>query len=471
MSTTKTINMTEGPLLGKILKFVLPLMLTNILQILYNAADMIVVSLSDEPDAVGAIGVTSSLINLFVNIFIGFSVGANVVVARYIGARNPERAEKAVHTSILVSLIFGFAGGIVGIICQRPILVLMGNSGKLLELSMVYTTIYFIGTPFLSLTNYIVAILRAEGDTKTSLFIMSGTGILNVILNLFFVVVVGMSVDGVALATTISNAASAAILLIYLSKDKGMCRFSFKKLRLDRTSFKSIIYIGLPAGVQGALFSLSNMIIQSSIIKVNNMITPAGLDYQPVVKGNSAAANLENFAYTATNSVYQASITFTGQNVGAGKFKRVASVMRNCYFITFCIAAVAAGILIFCKTPLLSLYGVVKGASGTGEAIAYDSAVTRIMCIFPLYFLLAFMEVGSGVLRGLGRSTTSTLVSLVGSCIFRIIWIYTVFAAVPTLTVIYVSYPVSWGLTAAMHFICCIVVRRKLMRTRRAAAE
>ena len=172
MSTAKTINMTEGPLLGKILKFVLPLMVTNILQVLYNAADMIVVSLSDEPDAVGAIGVTSSLINLFVNIFIGFSVGANVVVARYIGARNPERAEKAVHTSILVSLIFGFAGGIVGIICQRPILVLMGNSGKLLELSMVYTTIYFIGTPFLSLTNYIVAILRAEGDTKTSLFII-----------------------------------------------------------------------------------------------------------------------------------------------------------------------------------------------------------------------------------------------------------------------------------------------------------
>ena len=458
--------MTEGPLLGKILKFVLPLMVTNILQVLYNAADMIVVSLSDEPDAVGAIGVTSALINLFVNIFIGFSVGANVVVARHIGAKNPERAEKAVHTSILVSLIFGFAGGIVGII-----LVLMGNSGKLLELSIVYTTIYFIGTPFLSLTNYIVAILRAEGDTKTSLFIMSGTGILNVILNLFFVVAVGMSVDGVALATTISNAASAAILLIYLSKDKGMCRFSFKKLRMDFASFKSIIYIGIPAGVQGALFSLSNMIIQSSILKVNNMLTPPGLDYEPVVKGNSAAANLESFAYTATNSVYQASITFTGQNVGAGKFKRVASVMRNCYFITFCIAAVAAGILIICRNPLLALYGVVNGAAGSGEAIAYDSAVTRIMCIFPLYFLLAFMEVGSGVLRGLGRSATSTLVSLVGSCIFRIIWIYTVFAAVPTLTVIYVSYPVSWGLTAAMHFICCIVVRRKLMRTRKAAAE
>lgn len=456
--------MTEGPLLGKLLRFVMPLMLTNILQVLYNAADMIIVSLSSEPDAVGAIGTTAPMINLFVNIFIGFSVGANVVAARYIGAGHPERVRGAVHTAILVGLILGTAGGAVGIACERPILLAMGYSGRLLDLSSKYVIIYFCGTPFLSLTNYAVAILRAEGNTKTPLYVMSGTGLLNVALNLLFVLCFGMSVDGVALATTISNAASSAILLIYLSRDKGLCRFSIKNLKFDRKALKNIIYIGLPAGIQGALFSISNMLIQSSVIKVNNMVTPAGISYQPVVKGNAATANLESFAYTATNSVYQASVTFTGQNVGAGKYKRIGSVMRGCYLVTFCVAVISAGIILLLRRPLLSLYGVVPGVEGSGEAIAYSAAVTRMLYMYPLYFLLAFMEVGSGILRGLGKSMTSTTVSLIGSCVFRIVWIFTAFAARPTLGIIYVSYPISWGLTALIHFICCTAVRKKLLR-------
>lgn len=461
--------MTEGRLFGKILCFVMPLMLTNILQVLYNAADMIIVSLSDEPDAVGAIGTSAPMINLFINIFIGFSVGANVVAARYIGANDPDRVSKAVHTAILVSLIFGTAGGAVGIAFQKSILSAMGNSGRLLELSSEYVIIYFLGTPFLSLTNYAVAILRAEGNTKTPLFVMSGTGLLNVALNLFFVLNIGMSADGVALATAISNAASAVILLIYLSRNKGLCRFSLKKLKIDKTAFKNIVYIGLPAGIQGALFSVSNMIIQSSVIKVNNMITPAGISYQPVVKGNAAVANLESFAYTATNSVHQASVTFTGQNVGAGKYKRVGAVMRNCYIITFFVAEISAGLILLFRNPLLSLYGVVPGAAGSGEAIAYSAAVTRMIYMYPMYFLLAFMEVGSGVLRGLGKSLTSTTVSLIGSCLFRIVWIYTVFAACPTLGAIYISYPITWGLTAIIHFICCTAVRKKLLRGKKSA--
>ena len=467
MSKTNQINMTEGPLFGKILRFVMPLMLTNILQVLYNAADMVIVSLSNEPDAVGAIGTTTAMINLFINIFIGFSVGANVVVARYIGANSPDRISKAVHTAILTSLIFGTVGGIIGIAFQKPILSVMGISGKLLELSSKYVIIYFLGAPFLSLTNYAVAILRAEGDTKTPLFVMTGTGLLNVALNLFFVLFLGMSVEGVALATTISNAASAAILLVHLGRSKGICRFSFRKLRLDKTSFKSIVYIGLPAGIQGALFSLSNMLIQSSIIKVNNMLTPAGINYQPVVKGNSAVANLEGFAYTATNSVYQASITFTGQNLGARKYNRIGSVMRNCYLITFFVAEISAGLILLFRNPLLSLYGVVNGAAGTGEAIAYSAAITRLLYMFPPYFTLAFMEVGSGILRGLGKSATSTIVSLIGSCLFRVVWIFTVFAARPTLGIIYVSYPISWAMTALIHFLCSNSVRKRLLRTQK----
>ena len=459
--------MTEGPLFGKILRFVLPLMLTNILQVLYNAADMIIVGLSNEPDSVGAIGTTTAMINLFINIFIGFSVGANVVVARYIGANAQDRVSKAVHTAILASLIFGTSGGVIAIAFQKPILSVMGISGKLLELSSKYVIIYFLGAPFLSLTNYAVAILRAEGDTKTPLFVMTGTGLLNVALNLFFVLFLGMSVEGVALATTIANAASAAILLVHLGRSKGICRFSFRKLRLDKTAFKSIVYIGLPAGIQGALFSLSNMLIQSSIIKVNNMMTPDGINYQPVVKGNSAVANLEGFAYTATNSVYQASITFTGQNMGAKKYNRIGSVMRNCYLITFFVAEISAGLILLFRNPLLSLYGVVNGAASTGEAIAYSAAITRLLYMFPPYFTLAFMEVGSGILRGLGKSATSTIVSLIGSCLFRVVWIFTVFAARPTLGIIYVSYPISWAMTALIHFLCSTAVRKKLLRTQK----
>ncbi len=457
---SSNINMTEGPLFGKIVKFVLPLMITNLLQVFYNAADMIIVSMSHEKNAVGAIGMTAPMINLFVNIFIGFSVGANVVVARNIGIGDEKNVSRAVHTSICVSLIFGIAGGLVGILCHKPILIAMGNSGNMLKLASTYVLIYFIGTPFLSVTNYIVAIMRAEGDTKTPLFVMSGTGLLNVLLNLFFVLVCGLSVEGVALATAIANAASAGILLSCLAKKKSVCRFSFKRLKINKVALKSIIQVGLPAGIQGALFSFSNLIIQSSIIKVNNMVAPAGISYQPVVNGNAAAANLEGFAYTATNSVYQAATSFTGQNVGAGKFKRISTVMRNCYLVTFCIAGFFTVFMLLLKAPLLSLYGVTNGKE-IGQAIAFDTATTRFLYMFPCYFFLAFMEIGSGVLRGFGKSLTATFVTLFCTCIFRIVWIFTAFAAFPSLGMIYISYPISWGMTALINFVCCKVIQKR----------
>lgn len=465
----KEIDMTHGPLLGKIVLFVLPLMLTNLLQVLYNAADMMVVSLSHEANSVGAISTTGAFINLVLNIFIGFSVGANVVVARNLGAKDREQVERAVHTSLLMSLLFGVGGALVGFAVSRPVLGWMGVQDNLLDLALTYTGIYFAGVPFLSLANCCIAILRAKGDTRSSLYILTSTGILNVGLNLFFVLVCDMAVDGVAIATLISNAVSMVALLIVLAHDKGPCRFSPRRLRLDPGAFRSILAIGIPAGIQGALFSLSNMLIMSSILKVDAAACPPDAAYRPVVGGNGAAGNLEGFVYTATNSVCQAAITFTGQNVGASEYGRVKRVMANCYFVTFCVAVFFGALLLVLCQPLLALYGVRPGEAGSLADIEYRTAVTRMMIMIVPYFTLAFMEVGSGVLRGLGRSLTSTLVSLVGSCLFRIVWIYTVFRALGTLESIYISYPISWTLTAAVHFTCSLVVLRHLMRTKEPA--
>lgn len=464
--TVKNRDMTSGPLLSRIVLFVLPLVATNLLQVLYNAADMVVVSLSTAPDAVGAIGTTGAFINLVVNIFIGFSTGSNVVVARHLGARDEENAQNAVHTSILISLLFGIVGGGVGLLCARPVLTLMGNEGELLRLALIYTRIYFAGVPFLSLTNYEIAILRAKGDTKTPLYTLSLAGLLNVMLNLFFVLVCGMSVDGVAYATVISNVLSAVLLGLKLMREKGPCRLSLKKLRIHGRAFRDILHIGLPAGIQGALFSVSNMLIQSSILKVNNALCPPNSEFQPVVKGNAAAANLEGFAYTATNAVYQAAITFTSQNVGAAQYERVKKVMRCCYALTFTIAVLFGGGLLLLRRPLLSLYGVVPGEEGSLLHIAYETAMTRMFITYIPYFTLAFMEVGSGVVRGLGHSVTSTAVSLVGSCLLRILWIATIFKVFGSLASIYISYPISWTLTALAHFICAMVIIRKYIRTR-----
>ena len=462
----KNIDLTEGPIFGKLLVFILPLMASNLLQTLYNAADMMVVSLSSEANAVGAIGTTGPFVNLIINLFIGFSAGANVMVARNIGAKDEEGVSRTVHTSICMSLIFGVIAAAIGLVVSRPVLALMGNTGNLLDLSVAYTAIYFLGAPFISLTNFLISILRAKGDTKTPLIVLSATGLLNVVLNLFFVLAVGMSVEGVSLATSISNAASAIILLCVLMRDKGPCRLRLRRLRIHRRAFVSILHIGVPAGIQGALFSLSNMLIQSSIIRVNNNLNLPSDSYQPVVDGSAAVGNLEGFAYTATNAVCQAAITFTGQNAGAAKYERVWRVMGACYLMTVLVAAVFSTVLILLADPLLALYGVTGGETGSLAAIARETAQTRLMITIIPYFLLACMEVGSGVLRGLGRSITSTLVSLAGACLFRIVWISTVFEHYETLESIYISYPISWMLTTIAHLTLSLLALRKLIRLR-----
>lgn len=462
------VDFTEGKVFLKIIWFILPIVATNLLQMLYNAADMMVVSLSSEPNAVGAIGTTGSFIHLIVNIFIGFSVGANVVVAREIGAKNRERTQKAVHTSLLMAVIFGVIGMGIGLVVSRPVLAFMGNSGSLLELAVTYTYIYFLGVPFLALTNYLIAIFRAKGDAKTPLIVLTSTGILNVGLNLFFVMVTGLSVEGVALATALSNVASTALLLFKLHKDQDDTTFSFQQLKMNREAFQDIVVNGLPAGIQGALFSLSNMIIQSSIVQVNNAVVPPDASYDPVVSGSAAAGNLEGFVYTAMNAVYQGAITFTSQNMGANKPERVKRIMYSCFGITTIIGLVLGFALIVFSQPLLGLYGVVAGEEGSLEALAMNAALVRFRYICAPYFLCGLMDVCTGVLRGLGKAVTSTVISLVGACLLRVVWLMTVFPAYPTLEIIFVSYPITWIVTTAAAFAIIQILLKKILQPKQA---
>ena len=457
LQRSRDIDMLNGPLLGKVFLFALPLMITNMLQVLYNAADMVVAGLSGVDGAIGSIGTTTAMINLILNIFMGFSVGTNIVVARNIGKNDPKSVEDSVHSSLIIGLITGCICALLGFFICRPVLKLLGDKGNILELAVLYTRIYFAGVPFIALSNFLIAIFRAKGDTATPLVVLTFTGLLNVGLNLFFVLVMHMSVDGVAYATVAANVASTILLGTALMRDKGLCRLKLRALKLEKRAVLEIIRDGIPAGVQGALFSLSNMLIQSTIIGINNRVAPGGFE---VIDGNAAAGNLEGFAYVSTNSVYQASVSFTSQNYGAGKYRRIGDVMKSCYLVTGMIAIVVPAILLIFHKPLLGLY--------TLAPLSEETAMLRMKIMLIPYFTLAFMEVGSGVLRGLGRSTTSTLISLIGSCVFRLIWIYTVVRIVDQLWIVYLSYPISWSLTALTHFTFSETIRRRYVRKQEA---
>ncbi len=467
----RKIDFTSGRVFMKIVWFVLPIVATNLLQMFYNAADMMVVSLSSEENAVGAIGTTLAFINLVVNFFIGFSVGANVVVAREIGAGDRQRAQNAVHTSLILAVISGIVGGGIGLLVSRPVLTLMGNRGSLLDLAVKYTYFYFLGVPFLALSNYLIAIFRAKGDAKTPLIVLACTGLLNVGMNLFFVLVCGLSVEGVALATAMANAASAVILLWKLSRAQDDTAFSWRHLKMRKEALMDIVVNGLPAGIQSALFSLSNMLIQSSIVTVNNNACPPDTSYAPIVNGNAAAGNIDAFIYTAMNAVYQGAITFTSQNIGAKKPQRVRRIMYSCFGISAIIGVIMSSLVLILHQPLLSLYGIVPGEVGSLERLAYDAALVRFKLVAAPYFMCGLMEVCTGVLRGLGKSLTSTVISLVGACLLRMVWLWTVFPQSQTLETIFVSYPITWIVTNVAAFIVIRLTLRKLLREREQVLE
>ncbi len=445
-------SFTEGKIFKELLLFVLPIIATNLLQMFYNAADMMVVSLSHEVNAVGAIGTTSSFLHLVVNVFIGFSVGANVVVARAIGANNRDLAQKAVHTSLLLAVGFGAVSSLVGTALSKPILTAIGNRGNLLDLSVKYTRIYFLGVPFLALTNYLSAIFRAKGDAKTPLVVLSVAGVVNVLLNMFFVLVLGMSVEGVALATMAANVLSFLVLIWKLAKDKDFTTFSIEQLRLDKATLGEIVRIGLPAGIQSALFSLSNVLIQSSIVSVNNAMMPVDSKYQPIVNGNAAASNIDSFIYTSMNAVHQGAVTFTGQNIGADKPHRVKPILYNSFLLSAIVGVLMATAVWIARRPLLSLYGIVDSDDSL-KSLAFWAANLRLLIIGLPYFLAGLMESCTGVLRGLGKSLVSTIISLVGACLMRVLWLWIFFPMNPTLQMIYVCYPITWALTALGSYI------------------
>ena len=447
------IDMCSDPLVPKLLLFSLPLILSGILQLLFNAADMIIIgrfAATEElaESGLAAIGATAALTNFFINVIMGVSVGCNVIVARYYGAKRDREVHDAVHTSIMLCISLGICVAIPAIIFCKPILILMKTPANVLDKAVLYVRIYFSGLPLIMLYNFGSAILRAIGDTKRPLYYLTGAGIVNVLLNLFFVTVLKMNVEGVALATVISQTMSAILVLLTLMKSDASYRLILKDLKINPRIAGTIMRIGLPAGIQGMVFSLSNMLIQSS---VNSFGSTA-------MAGNTASGNLEGFVYLSMNSIYQTSISFTSQNLGGGQYKRLNKILAYCLIIVSCVGLIMGYGFFFAGRRLLGLY--------TQSETVIDYGMIRMRVIMTTYLLCGIMDVLCGSLRGLGYGILPMIVSLLGACGFRVLWIYTIFASHHDLTILYLSYPISWLLTASVHLLCFIIVRF-LMEKRR----
>ena len=437
------IDMTNGPLLGKIVRFAIPLALSGILQLLFNAADIVVVGQFVGPTALAAVGSTSAVINLIVNLFMGFSVGANVLAAQYYGAGKNKDLSETVHTAVLSSLAFGVALIFAGVALSRPMLELMGTPADVLDQAVLYMRIYFVGMPVMMLYNFGAAILRAVGDTQRPLYFLLLAGVINVILNLVFVIVFHMGVEGVAIPTVISQCVSAGLVFWCLTKVEGPYRLYPKHLTIKKDKLLGMVKIGLPAGIQGCSFSISNVLIQSSINSFGSI----------AMAGNTAGSNIEGFISTAQDAFTQAAISFTGQNLGAGKLKRVDRVLLLCMLLAPGVGLVLSILAVLCGGPLLGIY------SSDPEVIQYG--MLRLTTVSLLQPLGALMGVTASVLRGMGYSTIPMIVTMSSVCGFRVIWIFTVFQAFPTLQVLYLSYPITWGLAALFNFIFYFVVRKR----------
>ncbi len=442
-------NMTEGRLLPKVLMFSLPLIASGILQLLFNAADMVVVGqfASNGKEALAAVGSTGSLINLMVNVFIGLSVGGSVAVAKAYGAQDYLTVHKSVHTAMTLAIIAGLVVGVLGFVFCKPLLQLMDNPE--LYLASKYMKIYFLGMPFNMVYNFGASILRAVGDTKRPLFYLTIAGVVNVVMNIILVVFFNLSVSGVAVATVMSQMVSAVLVVICLMRSEGAIHLNPKDLRIHKRQFIEIVQVGLPAGLQGSLFSISNVLIQSSINSFGSV----------VVAGNSAAGNLEGFVYTSMNAIHQAALTFSSQNLGAGKIRRVRKSMWVCLATVTVIGLLMGNAMYLFGKPLLGLYN--------SDPAVIQWGMQRLLYMLPLYCLCGMMDCMVGTLRGVGYSIMPMIVSLTGACLFRVVWIVTIFAAPEyhTLDVLYLSYPLSWALTFGTHLVCYLIfARRKLRR-------
>ena len=439
-------DMCNGPLMRKIISYCVPLALSGILQLLYNAADIIVVGRFSGPTALAAVGSTGALINLIVNLLIGLSVGASVCVANDYGAGKLSDVRETVHTAMLISVVGGVLVSVVGIVFARTFLGWMGSPDDVIDQATLYLRIYFAGMPLNMAYNFAAAILRALGDTRRPLYYLTISGAVNVLLNLVFVIVFHMGVAGVATATVASQLVSTALIVTCMIRSHGAIHLEPRELRVHGDKLLRIVRVGLPAGLQGTIFSISNVLIQSSINSFGSI----------AIAGNSASSNLEGFMYTAMNSVYQAALSFAGQNMGARKYTRLKKVLTSCLLIVTVIGMGMGLIVYLLRYPLLGVY------STEPDVVSYGIVRLELFCL--TYFTCGMMDVLVGQMRGMGYSVMPMIVSLVGVCGIRIGWIYTIFQYEHTLMSLYLSYPVSWVSTGAVHFASFLYVYSKIKR-------
>ena len=444
MKKTYEMDMIHGPLLPNILRYAFPLMLSGILQLMFNAADVIVVGRFAGSQALAAVGSTGSLINLLINLFVGVSIGTNVLVARYYGARDWDGIQETINTSIITAAVGGVALVFIGFFVSRPLLDLMGTPADVIDHSVLYMRIYFAGMPFFMLYNFGAAILRSVGDTKRPLYFLMIAGVINVILNLILVIVFHMGVAGVAIATVASQVVSCILVMRCLIHNEGAIHVDLGNLTFNKKRMTEMLRIGLPAGFQGMVFSISNVLIQSSVNSFGSI----------VMAGNTAAANIEGFVYTAMNAFYQTNLSFTSQNYGAKNKERIGKVLLCCLGLVTVVGAVVGNGAYLLGNFLLGFY------TTDPQVIVYG--MNRLAIISTMYFICGLMDVMVGSIRGLGYAVMPMIVSLMGACAFRVVWIFTVFRMFHTQFSLYISYPISWTITFAVHLICFLAVRKKV---------
>ncbi len=443
-----TVDLTQGNLLKQIILFTLPIIATGILQLLFNTADLIIVK-SASATASGAVSATHALNNLVINLIMGISVGAGVLVARYFGANDKKGLYEVVHTSFPTAVIGGVIFGAIGFVFARQFLEMLNTPKDMIEQSTTYIRIIFCGVPFNVVYNFGASILRSVGNAKKPLLYLVIAGVTNVFLNMFFVFVCKLDVEGVAIATIMSQLVSAILVVRHLTKVDGPHKLRLKEMKIYPAQLKKMITIGLPAGIQGAMFSISNILIQSSINSFDSL----------VVTANGAAHNIEGYVYACMNSFHQTAVAFVGQHVGANKQKRILNICLTCVACVVTVGLVLGTSAYLLGEPLLRLF---INENIVEDALAFG--LVRLSIVSVSYALCGFMDVMCGVLRGMGKSTEAMIMTITFVCGVRILWVYTAFANNPTLQTLYLSYPLSWGICVVCDIIFFIFVYAKMMR-------
>ena len=447
--------MTTGRLFPNLLAFAIPLVLSGVLQLLFNAVDLVVIGNFSQTRVISLAAVSSnnSLINLFVNVAIGVSLGVNVVMAQAIGEGNGEKAERTVHTSMLLALAIGLVVMAVGTIGARQFLVWMQANPEVIDKAHTYLFIYFFGAPANVIYNFGAALLRAKGDTRRPLLYLTIAGVVNVVLNIILVVAANMDVAGVAVATIVSQYISAALVLLALLREKGELKLDLKKLRFHKEELKHIIRIGLPSGILSSFFSIANIIIQSAI----NTFSAA------VIAGNATGISIEAFVYTSMNAVAGTASTFSGQNYGAGKYKRIRHVMWECCLIEAIVGILLGGLFMLLRHQLAGIY--------TSEEEVIRVAGERMMVILPFYFVCGVVEVLVGCMRGMNYSVMPTAASFLSVCVYRIVWVFVYFRAFREPRSLWLSYPISWIINFAIDLVMILLVFRRVFKKRAETGE